>query len=54
VKTQGIHGYNGVDLAAPVGTPILAAAEGDVIVAKQGGYNGGYGRWRRRAVKWQM
>jgi murein DD-endopeptidase MepM/ murein hydrolase activator NlpD len=45
VKTQGIHGYNGVDLAAPVGTPILAAAEGDVIVAKQGGYNGGYGSY---------
>ena len=45
VVTQGIHGYNGVDLAAPVGTPIYAAAEGDVIVAKQGGYNGGYGSY---------
>lgn len=45
VKTQGIHGYNGVDLAAPIGTPIYASAEGDVIVAKQGGYNGGYGSY---------
>lgn len=45
IKTQGIHGYNGVDLAAAVGTPILAAAEGNVIVAKSGGYNGGYGSY---------
>ncbi len=45
IKTQGIHGYNGVDLAAPVGTPIMAAAAGNVIVAKEGGYNGGYGSY---------
>ncbi len=44
-KTQGIHGYNGVDLGAPAGTPIYASAAGDVIVAKQGGYNGGYGSY---------
>lgn len=44
-KTQGIHGYNGVDLAAPVGTPIMASADGDVIVAKESGYNGGYGKY---------
>ncbi|MDP3646216.1 MAG: peptidoglycan DD-metalloendopeptidase family protein [bacterium] len=44
-KSQGIHGYNGVDLAAPVGSPILASAEGNVIVAKQGGWNGGYGNY---------
>ena len=43
VRTQGIHGYNGVDLASPVGTPILAAAEGDVIVSRISGWNGGYG-----------
>ncbi len=43
--TQGIHGYNSVDLAAPSGTPILAAADGDVIIAKQGGWNGGYGSY---------
>lgn len=44
-RTQGIHGYNGVDLAAPVGTAIRAAAAGEVIVARQGGYNGGYGSY---------
>lgn len=44
-KTQGIHGYNGVDLAAPAGTPILAAASGEVIVSRQGGWNGGYGNY---------
>ncbi len=45
IKTQGIHGYNGVDLADPVGTPIMAAATGDVIVAKESGWNGGYGSY---------
>lgn len=45
IRTQGIHGYNGVDLAAPAGTPILASAEGDVIVAKGSGWNGGYGNY---------
>ena len=45
VKTQGVHGYNAVDLAASVGTPIYASAAGDVIVAKQGGWNGGYGSY---------
>lgn len=45
VRTQGIHGYNGIDLAAPVGTPILASAAGEVIVAKEGGWNGGYGSY---------
>ena len=44
-KTQGIHGYNGVDLAAPAGTPVMASASGEVVVAKAGGYNGGYGSY---------
>ena len=45
VKTQGIHGYNAVDLAAPAGTPIVASAAGDVVVAREGGWNGGYGSY---------
>jgi murein DD-endopeptidase MepM/ murein hydrolase activator NlpD len=46
VKTQGIHGYNGVDLAGSTGSTIRAAAAGEVIVAKGGGgWNGGYGNY---------
>ena len=45
IKTQGIHGYNGVDLAAAYGTPIRAAASGEVIVSKSSGWNGGYGQY---------
>lgn len=45
VRTQGIHGYNAVDLAASIGTPIRAAASGEVIVSKSGGWNGGYGNY---------
>lgn len=44
-RSQGIHGYNAVDIAAPVGTPIYAAASGEVIVSRQGGWNGGYGSY---------
>lgn len=44
-KSQGLHGYNGVDIAAPVGTPIYASASGVVIVSKSGGWNGGYGNF---------
>lgn len=45
VKTQGIHGYNGVDFGAPIGTPIYAAAGGQVIISKGSGWNGGYGNY---------
>lgn len=45
IRTQGIHGNNGVDLASSYGTPILAAASGTVVVSKGGGWNGGYGNY---------
>lgn len=45
VRTQGIHGYNAVDIGAPVGTPVLASASGDVIIVRSGGWNGGYGNY---------
>lgn len=46
ILTQGIHGWNAVDLAAPRGTPIHAAAAGVVIVARNnGGWDGGYGNY---------
>jgi len=45
-KSQGLHGYNAIDLAAPVGTPIHAAAAGTVIASMtNGGWNGGYGNY---------
>ncbi len=44
-KTQGLHGYNGVDLANYYGAPVLASAMGEVIIARSGGYNGGYGSY---------
>jgi len=44
--TQGIHGWNAVDLGAPRSTPIHAAADGIVIIARNnGGWNGGYGNY---------
>lgn len=45
VITQGLHGYNGVDIGAPMGTGVLASAAGTVIIARSGGYNGGYGSY---------
>jgi LysM repeat protein len=45
VRSQGIHGYNGVDLAASAGTPVLASAAGEVIVSRSSGWNGGYGSY---------
>ncbi len=43
-KSQKIHGFNGVDLAGPIGEPILAAADGVVVISRSG-WNGGYGKY---------
>lgn len=45
IKTQGLHGYNGVDLATAAGEPIYAAAAGRVIISRASGWNGGYGNY---------
>ena len=46
VFTQNIHGWNGIDLGAPRGTPVHAAAPGVVVVARNNGaWNGGYGNY---------
>ncbi len=44
-KSQGLHGYNAIDIAAPAGTPIVAAASGKVIISRNYGWNGGYGNY---------
>ncbi|HRZ30113.1 MAG TPA: peptidoglycan DD-metalloendopeptidase family protein [Candidatus Paceibacterota bacterium] len=44
-RSQGLHGHNAVDLAAPVGTSLYAAASGKVLIAKSSGWNGGYGNY---------
>lgn len=44
-KTQGLHGYNGVDLAATCGSMARASAPGTAIIARGSGWNGGYGRY---------
>lgn len=46
VITQGLHGWNGIDLGAARGTPIHAAAKGTVIIVRNNGaWNGGYGNY---------
>ncbi len=44
-RSQGLHGNNAIDFAGPIGTPIYAAADGVVIIARSTGYNGGYGAY---------
>ena len=46
VRTQGIHGHNGIDIASSYGTPITAAGAGTVTLVRGGdGWNGGYGNY---------
>lgn len=45
VKSQGIHGHNGVDLASVYGANILASADGEILVSRSSGWNGGYGKY---------
>lgn len=45
IKSQGLHGYNAIDLADDIGTPIYAAAKGTVILVNMGGWHGGYGNY---------
>lgn len=44
-KSQGLHGYNGVDLASSCGGAVMASANGNVMVARPYGWNGGYGQY---------
>ncbi len=46
IITQGLHGFDAVDIGARRGTDIYAAAAGTVIVSRaNGGWNGGYGNY---------
>ena len=45
VKTQGLHGYNAIDIGIPRGTTLFASAAGQIIIARASGWNGGYGKY---------
>ena len=44
--TQGPHGRRqGIDIGVPIGTPIYAACDGKILISKNSGWNGGYGKY---------
>jgi len=43
--SQGLHSYNAIDIANNCGTPIYAAAAGEIIIADSEGWNGGAGQY---------
>lgn len=46
ILTQGVHGWNAVDIGAARGTPVHATADGTVIVVRNNnGWNGAYGNY---------
>jgi murein DD-endopeptidase MepM/ murein hydrolase activator NlpD len=45
VLTQGLHAFGAVDFGAPIGTSVHAVAHGTVIIAKNSGNNGGFGKY---------
>ncbi len=45
IRTQGVHGHNGIDLASSYGANILASADGEVLISRNSGWNGGYGSY---------
>lgn len=50
-RSRGLHGKNGVDLTnsdvsgPSCGRPVFASAEGTILIAKNSGWNGGYGKY---------
>lgn len=42
---HGIHGNNGVDLSSACHEPVFASATGTVLIAKDSGWNAGYGKY---------
>lgn len=42
---HGLHGFNGVDLSNSCGMPVMASADGAVLIARSTGWNSGFGKY---------